>query len=130
MNHTNESTMQHSMPPEIAEILRQFQIEEKKNVAEQEAQEDAQTTANTESSELIDQININSENANKKSTLLQIRSDSYSDFINIQPRFFEKWGIAMIAIIIAMGLLACCFIKYPEIVRGNIKVQSENAPKA
>jgi len=36
----------------------------------------------------------------------------------------------MIAIVIAIVLLACCFIKYPEIVRGNIKVQSDNAPKA
>ncbi len=59
----------------------------------------------------------------------QVRSDSYNGFVNIQPKFFERFGVLLIALFILLILIASCFINYPEVIRATIKVQSVNAPK-
>lgn len=126
----SENTTQQFMPPNMEAMMKQFQKElENKSIKKNESEE-LETAASINFLEEINRLKSEKSNNASEPDELQIRSDSYTDFICIRPRFFEKWGIAIIALIIALGLLACCFIKYPEIVKGNIKVQSENAPKA
>jgi len=109
-------------PPNMEEMMKRFEEE----MSKQGKNIPPNTTNETSSSEL------DVFSATEPATQIehQVRSDSYNDFVSIQPKFFERFGVLLIALFIALILAATCFISYPEVIKAEIKVQSVNAPKA
>lgn len=55
-----------------------------------------------------------------------LHSDEVDDIIGRQPAWIVRWGITVLSMIILGIILACCIIRYPQIVTGTIRLTSEN----
>lgn len=55
--------------------------------------------------------------------------EEIQDIITIPPNWLLRWGITLFFFIIIMFIVLSAFIKYPEIVKAQLKIQSPNSPK-
>lgn len=59
---------------------------------------------------------------------LELHSEPVQDIIGRPPGWMVRSGITMIFIILALLLIGCYFIKYPEILSATIKINAYNLP--
>lgn len=60
----------------------------------------------------------------------QIHTEVLNDIITTPPSWLLKWGVTIILGILVMIIVMSAFIKYPDVVRADIKINAVNAPKA
>ncbi len=75
--------------------------------------------------------NHRSENALLLSDTIRrdLRSEVVREIVSNKPGFLIRWGNLFFLVILAMIIIACWFIRYPDIIRANAKLTSINAPK-
>lgn len=56
-------------------------------------------------------------------------SDDIQDIISAPPSWLLQWGITSIVVLIIIIVTLSAFIKYPDIVRAELKITSFNSPK-
>ena len=56
-------------------------------------------------------------------------SDDIQDIISAPPSWLLQWGITSIVLLITIIVTLSAFIKYPDIVRAELKITSFNSPK-
>ena len=54
-----------------------------------------------------------------------LRSEDFQEVLTTIPRGIFRWGILTIAIIIALLLIGCAFIKYPETITATVQLVGE-----
>ena len=59
---------------------------------------------------------------------IHIRSEEVQDVLSHVPNWMVRWGISLIFALILMVLLLSWFIKYPEVISGNISITTETTP--
>ena len=59
----------------------------------------------------------------------ELRSEKVQEIVSDKPGFLIRWGNLLFLIILALIILACWFIKYPDIIQTTAKLTSINAPK-
>ena len=59
---------------------------------------------------------------------LELHSEPVQDIIGRPPGWMVRSGITMIFIILALLMLGCCLIKYPEILSAKIRINAYNLP--
>ncbi|WP_113653412.1 HlyD family secretion protein [Pedobacter namyangjuensis] len=59
----------------------------------------------------------------------QNNSEEIKDIITSVPAWILRWGIALIFAILLGILLLSSFIRYPDVVKATVKINSLNAPK-
>ena len=57
------------------------------------------------------------------------RSELLQDIVSNKPGFLIRWGNLFFLIILFLIIIACWFIKYPDVVPASAKLTSINAPK-
>lgn len=57
-------------------------------------------------------------------------SDDMQDIITVPPGWLLRWGITLFFGILVMIVSLSAFIKYPDIVKTQLKVSSIDAPKS
>jgi multidrug resistance efflux pump len=60
----------------------------------------------------------------------EINSEEVHEIVTAVPSWILRWGIALIFILMLSIVILSAFIRYPDIVKSNLKVNSVNAPKA
>ncbi len=56
-------------------------------------------------------------------------TEEIQDIIAIPPSWLMRWGITLFFAVIVMFVLLSAFIKYPELIKAQLKIQSPNSPK-
>jgi len=59
----------------------------------------------------------------------EVRSQEIQEIITTVPKWILRWGITVIFSILIAMIIFASFIRYPDIVRTSLKVNSLNAPK-
>ncbi len=60
----------------------------------------------------------------------EIRSEEVQELIARPPRWLLRWGITLVALVLAGVLTGAWVLRYPDVVRASFKLTSLNAPKA
>ena len=60
----------------------------------------------------------------------ELRSDSVQEIMNYQPTWLIRYGTALFSIFFFLMFGGTFFISYPDIVKGTLKLTSNNMPKA
>lgn len=63
-------------------------------------------------------------------TAADLRSDEVQELIARPPRWLVRWGITLVAVVLAGVLAGAWVLRYPDVVRASFKLTSLNAPKA
>jgi HlyD family secretion protein len=63
-------------------------------------------------------------------TAADLRSDEVQELIARPPRWLVRWGITLVAGVLAGVLTGAWVLRYPDVVRASFKLTSLNAPKA
>lgn len=58
------------------------------------------------------------------------RSDTVQEIISAKPPFIVRWGNFIFLILFVLAIVACWFIRYPDVIRASAKLISINNPKA
>lgn len=66
----------------------------------------------------------------EKLPVLDLRSDEVQELIARPPRWLVRWGITLVALVLAGVLAGAWVMRYPDVVRASFKLTSLNAPKA
>lgn len=59
----------------------------------------------------------------------EIHTEDIQDIIGTPPSAILRWGITWVFVIVLAIVALAAFIRYPEIVRTNIRINAANAPK-
>jgi multidrug resistance efflux pump len=59
---------------------------------------------------------------------IELREDSVQDLMSRPPSYLLRWGTVMVFWIIAVLFGISWFVKYPDIIRGEILISGEQAP--
>ncbi|NUM81384.1 HlyD family efflux transporter periplasmic adaptor subunit [bacterium] len=79
--------------------------------------------------EHIPAVEIDSRNGHAHNILLhEIRSDEVQEILSFVPHWIIRWGITSIFLAVIILLLACWFIKYPDVITSRITLTTQNAP--
>lgn len=57
-----------------------------------------------------------------------IHSEEFDVILGRNPSWLLRWGITIIIGVIILMVIGCCYIKYPQVVRGDVTLTSENPP--
>ncbi|TDO20845.1 HlyD family secretion protein [Pedobacter duraquae] len=57
-------------------------------------------------------------------------SEEVNEIVTVVPSWILRWGITLILAVLSTILLLSAFIRYPDVVKTSMKVNSLNAPKA
>jgi multidrug efflux pump subunit AcrA (membrane-fusion protein) len=57
------------------------------------------------------------------------RSEMMQEIITHKPGFLIQWGNSFFLLILMLTIIACWFIKYPDIIQASAKLASINSPK-
>lgn len=57
------------------------------------------------------------------------QSEQLQDIVSTNPGFLVRWGNTLFLVILVLVVLACWFIRYPDLVHAPAKMTSINAPK-
>lgn len=61
---------------------------------------------------------------------IHVNSEEIHEIITAVPSWILRRGVALIASILLGIIIASAFIRYPDVVKANLKINSLNAPKA
>ncbi len=59
---------------------------------------------------------------------LELRSDEVHEVLSKRPASIIRYGLTIIALVGIIGILASWYIKYPEIIKGNVVITTEIPP--
>jgi HlyD family secretion protein len=65
---------------------------------------------------------------NEEDKEINIRSEEVQEVLTHVPNWMIRWGITLILGLIGMVLMLSWFIKYPEVITGNINITTETPP--
>lgn len=60
---------------------------------------------------------------------LHLRSSEVSEIISHEPGFLIRWGITIFCAVLIVVIIACWFVKYPDVVATKTVINGVNAPK-
>jgi hypothetical protein len=66
--------------------------------------------------------------ATDASGLLELRSEEVNEILSKRPAGIIRYGLTVIALLGVLGLIASWYIKYPEIIKGNVMITTEKPP--
>lgn len=67
-------------------------------------------------------------NSEGKGGSIELRSDEVQEILGTPPRWIVRWGITIMALVVAVLLAGSYFYKYPDIISSRIIILSENPP--
>lgn len=59
---------------------------------------------------------------------LELRSEEVNEILSKRPASIIRYGLSIIALLGILGLVASWYIKYPEIIKGNVMITTEIPP--
>lgn len=59
---------------------------------------------------------------------IELRSEEVKDILSQVPNSLIRWGSTGILFVIISVILVCWFVKYPDLIKGNIELISQNPP--
>lgn len=59
---------------------------------------------------------------------LELRSEEVNEILSKRPASIIRYGLTIIALVGIVGILASWYIKYPEIIKGNVVITTEIPP--
>jgi HlyD family secretion protein len=59
---------------------------------------------------------------------VRLRTDEIRDIIGIVPKWFVRYGISVIFIILLIIIIGCWFFKYPDVVSARVDITANNLP--
>lgn len=59
---------------------------------------------------------------------IEIRSDEVQEILSHVPSWMIRWGITLIFILILLGLLLSHIVKYPDVIKGQVILTTEQPP--
>jgi len=59
---------------------------------------------------------------------IELRNNEVTEILNAKPKWILRWGMTLILSLIAIGIVVCRFIKYPDILISDIKISAINSP--
>ena len=59
---------------------------------------------------------------------LELRSEEVNEILSKRPASIIRYGLTIIALLGILGLVASWYIKYPEIIKGNVMITTEIPP--
>ena len=74
-------------------------------------------------------INNNGNNGND-GRLPELRSSEVNEVLSKPPTWLIRWGITIFFFVLLLMLAVTWFVRYPDLVRGNLKIVSQNLPKS
>jgi len=73
---------------------------------------------------------LNGHAMTKEKLSIDVRhSDDMQDIINAVPSWLIRWGITLFFFVLVLIIALSAFIRYPDIVRATLKIDSPNSPK-
>ena len=72
--------------------------------------------------------NILVETVDRKDRIAEIRSDEVQEILSYIPNWMIRWGMLLIFILILMLFMLSWFIKYPDLIQGEIKLTTISPP--
>ncbi|RKE57196.1 HlyD family secretion protein [Sphingobacterium detergens] len=67
---------------------------------------------------------------NKNSNEAHIYSEDMHDIVAKPPSWLLRWGLTLIFLILSAIIAISAFLRYPDIIQANFKINTLNAPKA
>ncbi len=64
----------------------------------------------------------------EKEKEIELRSEEVQEVLSHVPNWMIRWGITLIFALIVMLVVLAWFIKYPEVIEGQVKVTTETPP--
>jgi multidrug efflux pump subunit AcrA (membrane-fusion protein) len=74
-------------------------------------------------------INNNGNNGND-GRMPELRSSEVNEVLSKPPAWLIRWGITVFFFVLLLMLAVTWFVRYPDLVRGNLKIVSQNLPKS
>lgn len=59
-----------------------------------------------------------------------VRSPSVSEIMSRPPSWLVRWGITVFFGVLVLLLAISWWVRYPELIRGNLRIVADNAPKS
>ncbi|MEA5429311.1 HlyD family secretion protein [Arcicella lustrica] len=59
---------------------------------------------------------------------MELRSEEVNEILSKRPASIIRYGLSIIALLGILGLVASWYIKYPEIIKGNVMITTEIPP--
>ncbi|WP_118194281.1 HlyD family secretion protein [Albibacterium indicum] len=66
----------------------------------------------------------------KEQLTFEEHSEDIADIIATPPSWLIRWGITMVLMVVLLLIIMSALIKYPDIVKTQVKINTANAPKA
>lgn len=60
----------------------------------------------------------------------ELRSSEVNEVLSKPPTWLIRWGITIFFFVLLLMLAVTWFVRYPDLVRGNLKIVSQNLPKS
>lgn len=64
----------------------------------------------------------------EKEQNIVIRSEEINEILDSMPNWFLRCGISVVVIIIIVGIILSCFVKYPDVLKADITLTTQNPP--
>ena len=92
-------------------------------------------------SELLKQVTIvppepplnigkNGWNDGNNNRMPELRSSEVNEVLSKPPAWLIRWGITVFFFVLVVMLAVTWFVRYPDLIRGNLKIVSQNLPKS
>jgi len=59
----------------------------------------------------------------------EIKSESIQEIIGMVPQWIVRWGISLVFFVLVAIIIAASLIRYPDVVKSTLKINSLNSPK-
>ncbi len=69
-----------------------------------------------------------SDNKTHKHSSIEVRSEEIEDILGKPPQKIIRWGISVVLVVFLILMTGSYFMKYPDILGGDIEVTSDNPP--
>ncbi len=74
--------------------------------------------------------NKNDWNGSNNNRMPELRSSEVNEVLSKPPAWLIRWGITIFFFVLLLMLAVTWFVRYPDLVRGNLKIVSQNLPKS
>ncbi|WP_435354236.1 HlyD family secretion protein [Emticicia sp. SJ17W-69] len=74
--------------------------------------------------------NKNGWNDGNNDRIPELRSFEVNEILSKPPAWLIRWGITIFFFVLILMLAVTWFVRYPDLVRGNLKIVSQNLPKS
>ncbi|WP_028523900.1 HlyD family secretion protein [Runella limosa] len=67
---------------------------------------------------------------NQPQNPIHLRSSEVDEILSLPPAWLVRWGITVFFFVLLILVLIGWFVKYPDLVTGNLRIVSDNYPKS